>query len=36
MKIDDVAPNSMFGEHPDHGGYAADRVGVGTEVMDYH
>jgi hypothetical protein len=32
VRVDDVAADLMLGEHVDHGGHAADRRGIGTEV----
>ena len=34
MRVNDVASNLMFGEHPYYGGHAADRGGIGTEVVN--
>jgi hypothetical protein len=33
MRVDDLAPDIVLGEHPDHSGHTPDRGGIGTEVM---
>ena len=34
MRDDDVTSNAMLGEHSHYGRHAADRGGIGTEVMN--